>query len=138
MFVVLAAAGSTDPGAIEGIRMLAKDWRARGWADVIPAFASAASPTVPEAVAALRRAGAERVVVASYLLFPGQFADRIAAAARDAGAAAVSAPLGATPELVDLVLARYDAAASIAWGSSQPAGVSHDRIRHAPGRPAHR
>ena len=107
--VVLTAAGSTDPVAAESIRLLAKEWRATGWADVTAAFASAASPTVGEAVAALRGAGAGRVVVASYLIFPGLFADRVATAARDAEASAVSAPLAGTPQLVDVVLARYDA-----------------------------
>jgi sirohydrochlorin ferrochelatase len=72
---------------------------------VTPAFASAAAPTVGEAVAELRRRGAPRVAVASYLLFPGVFADRLAAA----GADVTSAALGAAPEVARLVLARYDA-----------------------------
>jgi sirohydrochlorin ferrochelatase len=61
-------------------------------------------------VATLRRAGARRVVVATYLLAPGFFADRIAASARAAGAAAVSAALGAAPEVAELVLRRYEQA----------------------------
>ncbi len=56
---------------------------------------------------ALLRDGARRVVVASYLLAPGLFADRIATAARAAGAAVVSAPLGAAPEVADVLLDRY-------------------------------
>jgi hypothetical protein len=39
------------------------------------------------------------------LLFPGLFADKLAAA----GADVVSAPLASAPEVVELVLARYDA-----------------------------
>jgi hypothetical protein len=46
------------------------------------------------------------VAVATYLLFPGLFADKLAAA----GADVVSAPLADAPEVVELVLARYDAA----------------------------
>ena len=64
------------------------------------------SPTVESAVATLRGRGAPRVAVATYLLFPGLFADKLAAA----GADVVSAPLASAPEVVELVLARYDAA----------------------------
>ncbi|GAA4995057.1 hypothetical protein GCM10025734_25490 [Kitasatospora paranensis] len=62
--VVLAAAGSSDPAADAATRALAADWaRGRGWAGVEVAYASAAGPRVPEAVAALRAAGARRVAV---------------------------------------------------------------------------
>src|ERR1700677_661585 len=72
--VVLAAAGSSEPEANATIAQLAAQWQAeRGWHAVRPAYASAASPTVTEAVAALRRDGARRVVVATYLLAPGFF-----------------------------------------------------------------
>jgi sirohydrochlorin ferrochelatase len=103
--VVLAAAGSTDATAVEGARRLARDWSGRGWWAVQAAFASAVGPTVEEAVAGLRERGARRVAVASYLLFPGLFADRLAAA----GADVTSAPLADAPEVARLVLARYDA-----------------------------
>jgi sirohydrochlorin ferrochelatase len=46
-------------------------------------------------------------VVASYLLAPGLFADRIRDASLAAGAAAVSPVLGASPEVADVVLDRY-------------------------------
>ena len=58
----------------------------------------------------LLKAGARRVVVASYLLAPGLFADRIRDASLAAGAAAVSPALGAAPEVADVVLDRYQAA----------------------------
>ncbi len=110
--VVLAAAGTTDADAVEGVRRLAEDWRAAGWWDVRAAFASAAEPSVNEAVDALRTAGAPRVAVASYLLFPGRFADKVAAAGGDA----VSAPLTDAREVVELVLRRYDGACADARG----------------------
>ena len=124
--VVLAAAGSTSPAALAALSQLAERWRElRGWRAVLPAYASAASPgsggsggasppagTVGEAVRALRRAGARRVVVASYLLAPGRFAGQVRDDGLGAGAAAVSAVLGAAPELARLVLRRYQAAAS--------------------------
>ena len=110
--VVLAAAGSSDPAANATIAGLAAQWQAAGgWFGVRPAYASAASPTPGQAVTELLRAGARRVVVASYLLAPGRFADRIRDAALAAGAAEVSPALGAVPEVVDIVLDRYQEAA---------------------------
>lgn len=106
--VVLAAAGSSRPAANAAVAQVAADWQAaRGWRAVLPAYASAASPTPDQAVAALLRDGAQRVVVASYLLAPGLFADRIRDASLAAGATAVSGPLGAAPEVADVLLQRY-------------------------------
>ena len=123
--VVLAAAGSARPESNAVIAALARQWQAaRGWRAVIPAYAAAAAPSPAEAVASLRRAGARRVVVATYLLAPGFFADRIAASARAAGAVAVSAALGAAPEVAELVLRRYAAALGrpATAGTAVPAG----------------
>jgi sirohydrochlorin ferrochelatase len=109
--VVLAAAGSSDPAANATIAELAARWaRELGWRAVLPACASAAGPRPADCVRALRDGGAERVVVASYLLAPGYFADKIRDAALGAGADAVSAALGAAPEVADVVLDRYLAA----------------------------
>jgi sirohydrochlorin ferrochelatase len=109
--VVLAAAGSSDPAANATIAELAARWaRELGWRAVLPAYASAAGPRPADCVRALRDGGSERVVVASYLLAPGYFADKIRDAALGAGADAVSAALGAAPEVADVVLDRYLAA----------------------------
>ena len=135
--VVLAAAGSSDPAANARVAEVAARWaRERGWAAVLPAYASAAGPRPDEAVrAALSaghrgRAGAGDVVVASYLLSPGYFADKIRDAALGAGAGAVGAVLGAAPEVADIVLRRYLAAAAPAGryaaadAASRPSRVS--------------
>jgi sirohydrochlorin ferrochelatase len=109
--VVLAAAGSSDPAANATIAELAARWaRELGWRAVLPAYASAAGPRPADCVRTLRDGGAERVVVASYLLAPGYFADKIRDAALGAGADAVSAALGAAPEVADVVIDRYLAA----------------------------
>ena len=106
--IVLAAAGSSDPAANAVITDQGERWQAeRGWRAVLPAYASAASPTPAEAVAAARRSGARRVLVASYLLCPGVFADQIRSDCLAAGADAVSPVLGAAPEIADIVLGRY-------------------------------
>jgi sirohydrochlorin ferrochelatase len=111
--VVLAAAGSSDPEANATIARMAAQWRARsGWLAVRPAFASAAEPSPAAAVTGLLRDGAPRVVVATYLLAPGLFADRIRHAALAAGAAAVSPALGACAEVADVMLDRFAQARS--------------------------
>ena len=110
--VVLAAAGSSDPAANATIADLAAAWRRdRGWRAVVPAYASATGPSPAEAVADLDPAEGP-VVVATYLLAPGYFADKIRAGAVAAGASAVSGVLGAAPEVAEVVLARYRAAAA--------------------------
>jgi sirohydrochlorin ferrochelatase len=113
--VVLVSAGSSDASANATIRGMArqwrtKGWRTKGWRTVVPAYASAASPTPAEAVRALLDAGAPRVAVASYFLAPGYFADKVRAESLAAGAGVVSPVLGAAPELADLVLLRYSEA----------------------------
>ncbi|WP_242906725.1 sirohydrochlorin chelatase [Actinomadura terrae] len=111
--VVLVSAGSSDPSANATIRRLAREWRARGWWDVVPAFASASRPSPAEAVAAFRAAGAPRVAVASYILAPGHFADKVRAESLAAGADAVSPVLGAAPEVAELVVHRYAEALAV-------------------------
>jgi sirohydrochlorin ferrochelatase len=106
--VVLASAGSTDPEANLTIARLAARWQASaGWWAVRTGYASASGPSPAEAVADLLRDGAPRVVVASYLLAPGLFADRIRRTCLAAGAAAVSPVLGAAPEVAGVLLDRY-------------------------------
>ncbi|MFJ3912083.1 sirohydrochlorin chelatase [Streptomyces vinaceus] len=105
--VVLAAAGSRDPDAAADTRRTAALLRERlGGAPVVPAYASATAPTVPDAVRALAARGHHRIAVASYFTAPGRFAAQCAAAAPGPA----SAPLGDHPALARLVLHRYDEA----------------------------
>jgi sirohydrochlorin ferrochelatase len=104
--VVLAAAGSSDPRSVADVERTAALLQ-RSWAGpVTTGYGSAARPPVADAVAAARQAGAERVVVAAYLLAPGHFADRL----DGAGADAVTAPLLPDPRIAAVLLDRYDAA----------------------------
>jgi len=107
--VVLAAAGSSDARATTAVDVMAAELQ-QAWplGPVSVGYLSAARPTVPDAVAAARSTGAPRVVVASYLLAPGSFADRLAGC----GADVVTAPLAPDARLVDVVLDRYDGAAA--------------------------
>jgi sirohydrochlorin ferrochelatase len=124
--VVLAAAGSSDPAAHATIEALAARWaRERGWRAVLPGYASAAGPRPEQAVAsALGDPGTRQVVVATYLLAPGYFADKIRAASLGAGAAVVSDVLGPAPEVAQVVLERYADSADVPVGSGSATAVS--------------
>lgn len=100
--VVLAAAGSSDPRALADVRVVASMLAARTGSAVPVGYIATASPTVAEVVADVKAAG-RRVAVASWLLAPGLFHQRLAAA----GADVVSAPIGAQPRVVEAVLLRY-------------------------------
>lgn len=100
--LVLAAAGSSDPRALADVRRAAILLGARTGARVRVGYVATASPKVADAVA-LRSVPGGRVAVASWLLAPGLFHR----AAEDSGAEVVSAPIGAHPKVVDLVVRRY-------------------------------
>ena len=104
--VVLAAAGSRDPDAAVDTRRTARLLAERLGVPVVPAYASAAAPTVPHAVRALTARGRHRIAVASYFTAPGRFASECAAAAPWIA----GAPLGAHPAMAGLALHRYDQA----------------------------
>ena len=101
--VVLGAAGSSDADSVAETRALAEGLTGVLGVPVTAGFASAAAPTVTDAVARARADGHRRVAVASHLLAPGFFADRLASA----GADLTSPPLGAHPEIVALIARRY-------------------------------
>ncbi|WP_076259634.1 sirohydrochlorin chelatase [Intrasporangium flavum] len=108
--VVLGAAGSSEPSAVRDCETVAAQLAATIGHDVTVGYLSAAEPRLTDAVAAQRVPG-RRVVVATYLLAPGFFADL---AARS-GADVVTPPLLLDDEppagdLVDMVLERYEAA----------------------------
>ncbi|MFE3601029.1 sirohydrochlorin chelatase [Streptomyces sp. NPDC059142] len=113
--VVLAAAGSRDPESAADTRRTAALLGERlGGVPVLPAYASAASPTVPEALRALAARGRHRTAIASYFTAPGHFATRSAADAPWIAAA----PLGAHPAMARLLLHRYDEALGTAYGTA--------------------
>ena len=81
--LVLAAAGSSDHLANQAVARLARLWGSKHKLPTVAAYASAAPPAT------------------------GTLPDRAAELALEAGAVAVSAPLGADPEVARTVLARY-------------------------------
>ena len=105
--LVLASAGSSDPLANQAVARLARVWGAHHKLPVTAAYAAAAPPATGEAVRAFRAEGRRHIAVASLFLAPGSMVDRAAELALEAGAVAVSQPLGAHPEIARTVLARY-------------------------------
>jgi sirohydrochlorin ferrochelatase len=105
--LVLAAAGSSDPLANQLVTRLARLWGARHKLPTVAAYASAAPPATGEAVRQFRAEGRRHIAVGSLFLAPGTLPDRAAELALEAGAVAVSAPLGADPEVARTILARY-------------------------------
>ena len=94
--VVLAAAGSSDPRSRAEVAAVA----AALPVPTVVGYAASASPAVPDAVRALRAAGADRVVILTYLLADGRFHRCL----HRAGGDLVTPPLADHPAVVDLVL----------------------------------
>ncbi len=103
---VMAAAGSIDRGAHTDVRRQADLLAERLRAPVTAAFAAAGQPTVTQAIAALHADTGRPVSLATYLLSPGHFHDRLL----DAAATWISAPLGDHQEVARVVLDRFSAA----------------------------
>ncbi|NLF03857.1 MAG: sirohydrochlorin chelatase [Actinomycetales bacterium] len=103
--VVLASAGSTDPDAAVHVRKVAAGLAAALGRPVAVGYGAGAHPRVPAAVSSAREAlpPGGRVVVASYLLAPGYFHDRVL----EAGADVVTTPLAPDPRLAQITLERY-------------------------------
>jgi sirohydrochlorin ferrochelatase len=105
--LVLAAAGSSDQLANQAVARLARLWGTRHRLPTVAAFASAAPPTTGEAVRQFRVEGRRHIAVGSLFLAPGFLPDRAEELATEAGAVAVSGPLGPDPEVARTILARY-------------------------------
>lgn len=121
--VVLAAAGSTDPAAAHAVQQVVDALVQRLGRPVTVGYGAGAHPRVPAAVEAARAglAAGGRVVVASYLLAPGFFLDRVL----EAGADVVTDALAPDPRLAEIVLDRYaEVSPKVAstWCPSAPAG----------------
>lgn len=98
--VMLAATGSTEAAAVEDVRRIGPALGAAlGGVDVTVAFVSAGSPRLHDLPPA--------AAVSSYLLARGHYSRILIRS----GSGLVSAPLGAAPELTEIILDRYDAAA---------------------------
>ncbi|AOW94771.1 cobalamin biosynthesis protein [Rhodococcus sp. WMMA185] len=107
--VILAAVGSSNPAANARTRAIAESVVAgTPWSHSVTCFATAAEPSVQQAISAVRRAGADRIVVAPWFLAPGLLTDRLGRAAESYGPdITYAATIGPHPGLIDVMLDRY-------------------------------
>ncbi|WP_274916355.1 sirohydrochlorin chelatase [Streptomyces sp. WZ-12] len=125
--VLLVGRGAADPYANAEVARAARLlWEGRGFAGVESAFVTLAAPDVPAGLERCRvlaasgpgGGGPARTVVLPYFFFAGDLLERLRMqtegwAAAHPGAEVVSAePIGAAPELAEVVLARYRATAA--------------------------
>lgn len=110
--VALAAAGSLNPRAVADVDHVVAALAARRGTPVLAGFLAAQQPSVAGAVAALRELHPHRrVALAPYLLAPGVFTGRLAAAGADVVAAPmITGPRGVDARIAALALRRYDEA----------------------------
>lgn len=101
--VVLAAAGSSEPAAAVAVTEMAALLGDRLGRPVTTGFAAGAGTRIDAAVSRAREDGASRVVVASYVLAPGYFADVIARS----GADAATSPLAPDERIAAIISERY-------------------------------
>lgn len=109
--LVFAAVGSTDLRSNAIVARRARQWASHHRLPCVTAFASASGPTTAEAIRTVRAQGRRHIAVGSWFLAPGVLYSRQAELAFEAGAVAVSAPLGAEPEIAETALTRYVVAA---------------------------
>nr|WP_202469082.1 sirohydrochlorin chelatase [Streptomyces sp. SID2888] len=115
--VLLVGRGSTDPDANAEVHRAARLlWEGRGYAGVETAFVSLAAPDVPSGLDRCARLGARRIVVLPYFLFTGILPERVRRQTEDWAAAHPETEvrsaevIGPEPELLDLVMERYEEA----------------------------
>lgn len=105
---------SVSSGDVRGSALLAR--RARQWSThhrlpCLTAVADGTGPSVAQAIAGLRAQGRRHIAVGSFFLASDGLFHAQAELALRCGALAVSEPIGAAREVVDIVLARYAYAA---------------------------
>ncbi|MER7920913.1 MULTISPECIES: sirohydrochlorin chelatase [unclassified Streptomyces] len=115
--VLLVGRGSTDPDANAEVFKAARlFWEGRGYAGVETAFVSLAAPDVPSGLDRCVALGTRKIVVLPYFLFTGILPDRVRRQTEEWAAAHPETPvssadvIGPEPELLDLVLERYEEA----------------------------
>ncbi|MFP5283555.1 MAG: sirohydrochlorin chelatase [Actinomycetes bacterium] len=105
--LVFAAAGSADVRSNALVARRARQWSAHHRLPCVTAFGSASGPSTAEAIRTLCGQGRRHIAVGSWFLTPGLRYSRQLELAQEAGAIAVSAPLGPEPEIAQTALARY-------------------------------
>ncbi|ETD34843.1 sirohydrochlorin chelatase [Williamsia sp. D3] len=110
--VVLTAVGSSDPTADEAVRARAAELAVRLRTPLVQTvFATRLGrdhSDLHQALRSLRRGGARRVVVSPYFLSAGLLTERVDAAVDHlAPGSLIAGPIGAHPDLIDVVCDRF-------------------------------
>lgn len=105
--LVFAAAGSTDIRSNALVARRARQWSAHHRLPSVTSFATGSGPSTAEAIRTLRAQGRRHIAVGGWFLSPGPLYTHQADLALDAGATAVSEPMGGEPEIAEVVLTRY-------------------------------
>ena len=105
--LVFAAAGSADVRSNAIVARRARQWATHHRLPCVSAFATGSGPTAAAAVRTLRGQGRRHIAVGSWFLAPGLLYTRQAELALEAGAVAVSEPMGGEPEIAEVALTRY-------------------------------
>lgn len=116
--IVLGAAGSTDARARQSVDAAARMLGA-AWGSPVPVgYVGGTGTPLDEIVREVARAG-RRVVVASYLMAPGFFYDRLLGCGAEVVTRPVLDGLDVDPGMVSLVLDRFaEAAGALDWASA--------------------
>jgi sirohydrochlorin ferrochelatase len=109
--LVFAAAGSPDVRSNAIVARRARQWATHHKLPCVTAFATGSGPSTAEAVRTLRSQGRRHIAVGSWFLAPSLLWVRQAEMALEAGAVAVSEPMGGEPEVAEVALTRYVVAA---------------------------
>lgn len=105
--LVLATEGAEDTRSQALMARRARQWSLHHRLPVVVAAANGSGPSMVQAMGSLRAQGRRHIAVGSFLLTPGEAWAAQRTAALRAGAVAVSDPLGAQDELMDLAWGRY-------------------------------
>jgi sirohydrochlorin ferrochelatase len=116
--IVLGAAGSTDARARQSVDAAAR-MLGSAWGSPVPVgYVGGTGTSIDEIVRDVSRSG-RRVVVASYLMAPGFFYDRLLGCGADVVTRPVLDGLDVDPDMVSLVLDRFaEAAGALDWASA--------------------
>lgn len=109
--LVLAAEGTHDQRSQSLLSRRARQWSMHHKLPVVTATASGATPGTGAAIHSLRSQGRRHIAVGSLFLAPDEVWQHQAEQAYRAGAMAVSDPLGAEEEVLDIAWGRYAVAA---------------------------
>ncbi len=113
--LLLAAAGSSTPQSALDVANIAEQLAARHPGPLLVGYGASREPRVPQAVQSARdRYPGRRVVIASYLLAPGFFHDRLGQAGADALTGPLLSSTAVDSKVVQIVADRYRAALTTA------------------------